>query len=73
MYVGKQYAYVDNAFEINGYFLFDLSLYYLSEPWDIRLNIKNISGETYLTRGFGPYSVIPAGGTIISAGVEFIL
>jgi iron complex outermembrane receptor protein len=72
-YVGKQYAYVDNAFEIKGYFLLDLSLFYLSEPLEVRLNIKNITGETYLTRGFGPYSVIPAGGAQISGGINFIL
>ena len=71
-YVGKQYAYIDNEFEIKGYFLYDMSLFYLSDQWEIRVNIKNITGKNYLTRGFGPYSVIPAGSTYISSGINFI-
>jgi TonB-dependent siderophore receptor len=72
-YVGKQYAYIDNEFEINGYFLYDMSLFYLSDLWELRVNIKNITAKKYLTRGFGPYSVIPASSTYISSGVNFIL
>ena len=72
-YVGKQYAYIDNEFEMDGYFLYDMSLFYLSDQWELRMNIKNITGKKYLTRGFGPYSVIPAGSTYISSGINFVL
>jgi iron complex outermembrane recepter protein len=72
-YVGKQYAYIDNEFEIDGYFLYDMTLFYHSDQWEFRVNIKNITGKKYLTRGFGPYSVIPAGGTNMSGGINFIL
>ncbi|MFC2088832.1 TonB-dependent receptor [Calditrichota bacterium] len=70
-YVGKQYLYVDNGYEISGYFTFDATLFYESEKWGCRLNIKNLSDTLYFTRGFGPYSIIPNQSNIVFGTINF--
>lgn len=59
-YVGAQYIAADNAYRIDGTWVFDAALGYEYGPWDLRLNLKNATDSEYETRGFGALSVIPA-------------
>lgn len=70
-YVGKQYLYVDNTYEISGYFSYDATVFFESEKWSCRLNIKNLSDTLYFTRGFGPYSITPNKNSTVLVSVNF--
>ena len=59
-YVGSQFAAEDNIYQIDGALTFDLGLTYRQGPALLRLNLKNLTGSEYETRGFGAASVIPA-------------
>lgn len=59
-YVSEQFIAEDNTFEIDDYWTFDATLSYQLQAWRVSLFLKNLTGEEYLTRGFGNASVIPA-------------
>lgn len=69
-YVSRQFIAADNAFVIPGAFTVDASLSRLLGPLKARIDLKNLTGETYYTRGLGTTSVIPASGVAIYAGIE---
>lgn len=59
-YVGRQFVAEDNVYEIDGALTLDCGLTYRQGPGLLRLNLKNVTGREYETRGFGSTSVIPA-------------
>lgn len=59
-WVSEQFIAEDNLFEIDAYWTLDASVSYRRGPWKVSLHGKNLTGEEYLTRGFGGASVIPA-------------
>ena len=50
----------DNVYEIDSALTLDCGLTYRQGPALLRLNLKNVTGSEYETRGFGAASVIPA-------------
>ncbi len=69
-YVGSQFIAEDNAYEIDGVALVDLGIAYRLGKNTLRLNIKNLTGAKYETRGFGTASVIPATPLSFTLGVH---
>lgn len=69
-WVSDQYIDEDNAFAIDGYATLSASATWGRDIWRLRLNLDNLTGEEYLTRGFGGFSVIPAPGLAATARVE---
>lgn len=59
-YVSDQFIAEDNVFSIDDYWTLDASLFYRFDDWRLALFLENLTGEEYLTRGFGANSVIPA-------------
>jgi TonB-dependent siderophore receptor len=59
-YVSEQFIAEDNQFEIRGVLTFDASVSYAYNRMNFRMNAKNLTDQTYDTRGFGSTSVIPA-------------
>ena len=59
-YVGRQFVAEDNVYAIDGALTLDCGLTYRQGPGRLRLNLKNVTGRAYETRGFGSTSVIPA-------------
>jgi len=59
-YVGKQFIAEDNQFQMDGVLTFDASASYTYNQFKFRVNGKNLTDQTYETRGFGATSVIPA-------------
>lgn len=70
-YVGKQFIAEDNLFEIDDYVTLDATLFFERGPWRFDLNLKNLTNEEYLTRGFGNTSVIPAPGFNAYGGIRY--
>ena len=58
-YVGRQFIAEDNAFAIEDALTFDALASYKRGRWKWSLNLKNLTGREYETRGFGSASVIP--------------
>lgn len=71
-YVGEQFIAEDNLFTIDDYFTFDASIFYRFDRWRLSLFLENLTGEEYLTRGFGAASVIPAAESSAYLTVEYI-
>jgi iron complex outermembrane recepter protein len=69
-YVSRQFIAADNAFAIPGAFTADASVALPLGPLKARLDLKNLTGQRYYTRGLGTTSVIPASGLAIYAGFE---
>lgn len=72
-YVSSQFIDEDNAFEINGYLLFDAMIFYQRQGWQWSVNFKNITNRDYETRGFGNSSVIPANPFTMYSTVQITL
>lgn len=70
-YVSEQFIAESNQFAIDDYATVDAALYYDRGPWGVNLNLKNVTDEEYLTRGFGGTSVIPAAGFATYAGFHY--
>ncbi|MBW2277583.1 MAG: TonB-dependent receptor [Deltaproteobacteria bacterium] len=70
-WVSEQYIAEDNRFEIDAYWTVDASLFYRHGPWKVSLHGKNLTGEEYLTRGFGGASVIPAQTESVFGALEY--
>jgi|GEM_PF-515245 len=58
-YVSDQYAKYENDFEIERYGVYQTYLGYRLKNWTFQLNTSKISGNDLVSRGLGPYSVIP--------------
>jgi iron complex outermembrane receptor protein len=72
-YVSDQFIDEDNEFKIDGYVTFDAVTYYDWNHWRFTVNFKNITDKDYETRGFGPFSVIPASPFAVYGSVDFRL
>jgi TonB-dependent siderophore receptor len=70
-WVSEQFIAEDNRFEIDAYWTLDASLFYRHRHWRVSLYGKNLTGEEYLTRGFGSASVIPAPTESVFAALEY--
>lgn len=70
-YVDEQLIAPSNNFAIDSYATLDAALFYTLGPWDFQVNLKNLTDEEYLTRGFGEGSVIPAPGFNAQAGFHY--
>lgn len=71
-YLSEQFIAPDNRFAIDGSLIFDASVAYRLDTWKLSLNLKNLTGREYETRGFGSASVLPADPFAIYLGVDFI-
>jgi len=58
--VSEQFVAEDNRFTIGGYTTLDAMLSYEVRRLRLRLNLRNLTGTEYETRGFGAVSAIPA-------------
>ena len=58
--VSEQFVAEDNRFTIGGYTTLDAMLSYEVRRLRLRLNLRNLTGAEYETRGFGAVSAIPA-------------
>jgi outer membrane receptor protein involved in Fe transport len=59
-YVGKQFIAPDNAYAIDDYFVLDAAAFYHRGQVEVTVNLKNLTGTEYETRGYGSASAIPA-------------
>ncbi|MCI0515130.1 TonB-dependent receptor, partial [candidate division KSB1 bacterium] len=69
-YVGSQFINLENTFETDDYFLYNLMVSYKFHNYQIRLNLDNLTRSEFLTRGLGPFSVIPAGDLVINGALD---
>jgi len=69
-YVSEQFIAPDNARSIDSYWRVDAQLGYRWDRARISLNLRNLAGTKYETRGFGSASAIPAPGFEIYGRVE---
>jgi len=72
-YLSKQFIAEDNAFSLDDTLTFDAAVFYEHGDWRLSLNVDNLTGEEYFTRGFGSTSVIPAPGVALHGGIEYRL
>lgn len=70
-YVSSQFIDEDNEFEIDGYVTLDAVAFYDWNRWRLSVNFKNLTDTEYETRGFGPYSVIPASPFSVYGNIDF--
>jgi TonB-dependent siderophore receptor len=57
--LSEQFVSEDNRFSIPGYAVFDAAAFYRTGRLRFGVNLKNITGKEYATRGFGGVSAIP--------------
>jgi catecholate siderophore receptor len=57
--VSEQFAGEDNRYQIDGYVTLDAAISYKRGRTRFGVNLKNITGTEYATRGFGGVSAIP--------------
>ena len=58
--LSEQFVAEDNRYTIGGYTTLDAMLSYEVRRLRLRLNLRNLTGTEYETRGFGSVSAIPA-------------
>jgi iron complex outermembrane receptor protein len=66
----EQFVAEDNRYAIEGYATLDAMLSYERGPARLRVNLRNLTGTEYETRGFGAVSAIPARPFEASARLE---
>lgn len=71
-YLSEQFIAADNGFAIDSWATIDASATYRFDTWQLRLNLKNLTGQEYESRGFGTTSVLPADPFTVSLGIDFI-
>ena len=71
-YVSGQFIAPDNAFQIEGYFTLDATVFYRVGSWKLSLNLKNLTDTDFETRGFGNSAVIPADPVALYASIQFL-
>lgn len=59
-YIGEQFIAEDNAFAVSGAFVVNAAATYAWDDYNLSVNVQNLTGTDYYTRGFGSQSVIPA-------------
>ncbi len=59
-YIGEQFIAEDNAFAVDGAFVVNAAATYAWNGYNLSVNVQNLTGTDYYTRGFGSQSVIPA-------------
>ena len=69
-YVSGQFIAEDNLFSIDGYVTYDAAVTWTKGEWGLSLNLKNLTGREYETRGFGSTSVLPAAGFAAYGGIQ---
>lgn len=70
-FLGDQFAYADNALELDDALIVDATLSYRRGPATWRLVLKNLTDEDYFTQAFGAFSVRPAAGFEGFGGVRY--
>jgi len=60
-----------NVFAIDSYATFDAAVFYTLGRWELQVNLKNLTDQETLTRGFGDTSVIPALGFNAQASFRY--
>jgi TonB-dependent siderophore receptor len=70
-YLSGQFVAEDNLFALDSALTFDAALFFDRGAQRWSLNLKNLTGEDYETRGFGATSVIPAPGFSVSGGFNY--
>jgi TonB-dependent siderophore receptor len=70
-YLSEQFVAEDNVFALDSALTFDAALFWDRGAQRFSLNLKNLTGEEYETRGFGATSVIPAPGFSVSGGYTY--
>lgn len=68
--LSDQFIAEDNRYGIGNYTTLDAMLSYERRPVRFRLNLRNLTGAEYETRGFGASSAIPARPFEVHARVE---
>lgn len=58
-FTGSQFIDEDNALELDGYTTIDAGVFYRLNNARLGVNLKNIAGTEYFTRGYDSYSIIP--------------
>jgi len=71
-YLSRQFIAENNEFAIDGSLVLGTTVAYHVDDWKLSLNLKNLTGTGYETRGFGSTSVIPGDPFAIYLGVEFV-
>jgi iron complex outermembrane receptor protein len=69
-YLSRQFIAEDNAFAIDDALTFDATLGYRRGNWRLSLNLRNLTGTAYETRGFGSHSVIPGDPFALYLGLD---
>ena len=69
-YVSEQFIAPDNRLRIDSYWRMDAQLGYRWDRARVSVNLQNLTGTEYETRGFGSVSAIPAPGFQIYGRVE---
>ncbi len=72
-YTGEQFIAEDNAFVVPDAFVVSAAATYAWNNYDVSVNVQNLTGTDYFTRGFGSQSVTPATPTAawVRLGVAF--
>jgi len=69
-YVSEQFVGEDNRFQADSYVLVDAAAAYRAGRARFSVNLKNLTGTKYETRGFGAASAVPASGFEIRGRIE---
>lgn len=72
-WVDDQFIAADNAFQVDGYSLFDAAVSYTFDRLQLHLNLYNLGDEDYETRAFAPGAVVPAPGFEAQVGLRYLL
>ena len=72
-FVGKQFIAEDNRYTVDDYVLLDAAVSYRAGRFRASVNLKNIAGQEYETRGFGAASAIPGRPFEVLGRVEVLL
>lgn len=69
-HVGDQYLNLENTFEIGDYYIASAMAALKIGNYSIQINLDNLSNTKFLSRGLGPYSVIPAGSLVVYGSLD---
>lgn len=73
-FVDEQYLDSDNAFTLDSAVLLNAAVFYDTDDWRFKINLKNLTDEEYATRTIaGGGSYVPADGFAAMASLEFRL
>lgn len=72
-FVGNQYVNLENTFRAKNYLTYNAMAAYKFGNYSLRINFDNLTGSEYLTRGLGPFSVIPAGVFMVYGSLDVML